>query len=376
MDCDEYGCSRDVETYYQVVSGYEYDCSKECHDTERSTCDCSDYYDNKKGTCSKKYNDIYESGKYCFADNVIYYWKGKRYHKGSIRTYSYLNDCVTKYEECTRKDCGIVDDNGNRLCISNIDKCPINYISDEKLDGNFDYSTLELGGKTFYVHRGSNNKNTKIISGLVVDSDLYLNKDNNKKDIIDTDTISGLLKHNQNLYKGINLGYDPYSLTDIDEKGKSYLRAYYNDNNVDLVALKKADYLYNSFIDYDDEQIKPIHDDVLISVKMGYSNYCFLIIYLVLCLIIRYKKICCQQLLPCTFIIFLMSISLLILPLLCSFKNIKRLEEIDDAEIKAEFDGFSDINELYIIFNFVLILFFIIFMILVHKLDKLNFENK
>ena len=47
----------------------------------------------------------------------------------------------------------------------------------------------------------------KIIAGLVADTDLYLNRDNDKKVLIDTDTISGFLADNKNLYKGV-LGYD------------------------------------------------------------------------------------------------------------------------------------------------------------------------
>ena len=76
--------------------------------------------------------------------------------------------------------------------------CPINYISENKLSNN--YSSVLIGNKTFYYGNNITTKR-KIIAGLVVDTDLYLNQDNDKKDLIDNYTISEFLEDNQNLYK-------------------------------------------------------------------------------------------------------------------------------------------------------------------------------
>ena len=94
-----------------------------------------------------------------------------------------------------------------------------------------DCSSFLLGNKTFY-YGNDNTIKRKIIAGLIVDTDLLLNPDNDKKDIIDNYTISGLLEDNPNLYKDVNLGYDPYKTNNIDSKGNSYLRSFYNNQNI------------------------------------------------------------------------------------------------------------------------------------------------
>ena len=88
--------------------------------------------------------------------------------------------------------------------------CPINYILENKLSN--DSSSVLIGNKTFY-YGNDNTTKRKIIAGLVVDTDLLLNQDNDKKDIIDNYTISGLLEDNKDLYKDVNL-----SLTHIMKK--------------------------------------------------------------------------------------------------------------------------------------------------------------
>ena len=41
--------------------------------------ECSDYYDSKNGYCSRNTNDNYDNQKVCFGDNIILFWKGKKY---------------------------------------------------------------------------------------------------------------------------------------------------------------------------------------------------------------------------------------------------------------------------------------------------------
>ena len=62
--------------------------------------------------------------------------------------------------------------------------CPINYISETKVNQNYKYSSTVIDNKTFY-YTYDNSSNNKIIAGLYADSDLYLNKE--EKDFITLD---------------------------------------------------------------------------------------------------------------------------------------------------------------------------------------------
>ena len=193
----------------------DHKCSFECFELKEKTCsNCTTFpdYISSKGNCIRNTNDDYSDGKYCLSDNIINFWKGKIYEAYDYN-YSYIKNAVLKNEECPpgKKDCGILDDNGNRLCRELHYNCPINIISEEKLN-NSNYS-FTVGNKTFY-YGYINDKNRKIISGLYVDTDIYPNK--KESIILDTYTISGVLEENKILYKGVDLGFDPYTDKDID----------------------------------------------------------------------------------------------------------------------------------------------------------------
>ena len=87
----------------------------------------------------------------CQIDNIIYFWKGKKYSSYLSDSYSYLDNVIFKDEKCPggTKNCGIIDSNGNELCISSNLKCPINYISEKKLSK--DYTSVLIGNKTFLL---------------------------------------------------------------------------------------------------------------------------------------------------------------------------------------------------------------------------------
>ena len=199
-------------------------CSNECFELKGEKCHkCPSNYNSQEGKCSRRTTDYYISGAYCTGDNIIYFWKGLKY-QGFNYNYNYSKNVKLKNEECpsNTKNCGILDDNENKLCIPNNSSCPINTISEEKL--NKTYSSFTVGNKTFYYGFDENDKNKKIIAGLYVDTDLHLNKKEKNYNILDTYTISGLLEENKILYKGVDLGFDPYKEKDIDQKGKSYLK--------------------------------------------------------------------------------------------------------------------------------------------------------
>lgn len=92
------------------------------------------------------------------------------------------------------------------------------------MNENNDYSSTVIGDKRFY-YTYDKNTNKKIIAGLYADSDLYLNKDEEDFIILDTYTISGLLNENSMLYKGVDLGYDPYKISNINKKRKKLFKS-------------------------------------------------------------------------------------------------------------------------------------------------------
>ena len=73
LTCDSYYVDKEYE-YFHI----KYNCSLECFNSKRDSCSsCPIDYD-KNGVCSRKENDIYEPGKVCYGDNIIYFWKGKK----------------------------------------------------------------------------------------------------------------------------------------------------------------------------------------------------------------------------------------------------------------------------------------------------------
>ena len=167
---------------FDYIDKIDYSCSEQCSYNINNECDCDDSYYNK-GTCSRNYDDTFDLEKFCYADNVIYFWKGKKYTILKKEVYTYYNNAILKDEECPKDtiNCGIIDDNENQLCIPSTYSCPINYISESKLNENKLHSSVMIGNKTFYYTFDDSNKTKrKIIAGLIADSDLYLNENNPK----------------------------------------------------------------------------------------------------------------------------------------------------------------------------------------------------
>ena len=228
-DCDDEDCYIDYIYKVKIYTLIYYNCSLYCFYTKGSNCDsCPNDY-NDQGVCTLNDDDIYDPEKICFGDNLIYFWKGKKFQIEKLdalknKTYTYMNDVKLKDEQCPEntKNCGILDDEGNKLCLPTNAECPPNVISTTKLNIN-NYRTTIIDNKTFYYAFDENAINNKIIAGLYVDSDIYINKEEESENsiILDTYTISGLLKDNYMLYRGVYLGYDPYEIHNIDEKGKS-----------------------------------------------------------------------------------------------------------------------------------------------------------
>ena len=102
-------CNWEYYTYYETEINRS--CSIECSQTNEAK-----YSVCQSGKCSKKYNDKYDPNKVCYADNVIYFWKGKSNEALNIGDYDYLNNAYLNNELCPTgaKNCGILDDNKNK----------------------------------------------------------------------------------------------------------------------------------------------------------------------------------------------------------------------------------------------------------------------
>ena len=139
-------------------------------------------YTYKIGDCSKNEDDKYDSLKACYGDNIIYFWKGKKFEFIESYKYNgltYLKNTVLKNEECPwyTKECGILDDEENKLCLPDDLECPPNVISTKKLNLS-NYTTIEFDDNTtIYYAYDKNSKINKIIAGLYIDTDLYINKE-------------------------------------------------------------------------------------------------------------------------------------------------------------------------------------------------------
>ena len=145
----EYYYDIDDDLTYDYFDRLDYICSEQCSYNGKSDCKCDDPI-APTGKCSEKYDDIYEDGKYCYADNVIYFWRGKKYTNSNNEVFTYYKNARLKNEECLNgtKSCGIIDDNENKLCIKSSSTCPINYISEKKLNEDKNHSSILFGNRT------------------------------------------------------------------------------------------------------------------------------------------------------------------------------------------------------------------------------------
>ena len=146
----------DIDEFYYVPTEFiEHYCSEQCYETGKEECSCIEPYD-EKGTCKRNMDDIYKEGKVCYDYNSIHFWKGKKFIILKKNIFTYLENAILKDEECPEgtKNCGIIDNNENELCINTNLNCPINYLSENKL--NNDFSSVSIGDKIFYYGNDGN----------------------------------------------------------------------------------------------------------------------------------------------------------------------------------------------------------------------------
>ena len=379
---DERCESEEVKTsYYEKF--VEVECTIDCFKSRGKICNsCPSEYDSSEGFCTINSDDYKYNKKYCLSDNVIFFWKEKKYEAKGITTgYSYVKDAKLKNEECPAKtrNCGILDDNENKLCLRDDLECPINIISEEKINNSNSY--FQVGNKTFYYGYDENAKNKKIIAGLYVDTDIYINQ---KEDyiLLDTYTISGVLKENELLYREVDLGFDPYKEKNIDKKGKSYLKIRYNSKEVDLISLRDDYKKYQFNKDIENNQIRPITKHFSTFNKLGIAGYSYLTIIIFFLILLGFnavyqkkKNFQPQQIkrknifLYCFIPSMIPFIVLSIIPAINSCTIIGKLNKIKD-KTDISVSSLIAINIIYIILFFLLLGIILIFIVIFYIYRK------
>ena len=300
-----------------------------------------------------------------------------------MNKYDYVNDCKSKNEDCpsNTKNCGIIDNEENKLCLPTGSQCPINIITETKPNDISKYITVKIGNKTFYYGNDDSDKNRKIIAGLYVDSDLLLNE--NEKDYVtlDTYTISGLLKENNILYKDVNLGFDPYTEKNIDSKGKSYLKIRYNKNNVDIINKRNNYQKYVVDKKMNDEVIIPIKNNMKKPITYsGIVSYIALIIFCLLlmfcgCSIGQSLNTCCKCLLRLIYmILIIVFISFSFLAVIFMFKNLSTINKAKDIDPSSS-NSFKIVCIIYIVIVFIIYILLIPLIIIAYRMRKTQSSN-
>ena len=365
----------------------DYRCSFECFESKEKECNkCNTTSDSSKGKCSRNITDKYYSGKYCLSDNVIYFWKGEKYSaEGINRGYSYLKNAILKNEECPKFTtyCGIIDDNENKLCIDSNLKCPINIISEEKINNINSY--FKIDNKDFYYYFDETAKNKKVVAGLFVDTDIYLNKKEKDYALLDIYTISGVLEENKILYKRVNLGFDPYSEKDIDKKGKSYLKIRYNEN-VDLNSLREKNNTYYKNKNIQNNLIRPVTKNYNPINMLGIIGYSFFIIIIVILMLIsicnkstkdeNYKISISQCYFLCCFIP--VSIIFIIFTIFPTIKYCNIVGKLNEINKDLNISSLKLCNKIFIILSFSLygIILLLTIIICINRKKRKELSNK
>ena len=230
--CEKIGNETQCHYEYYDCSYYHhypyYSCSLDCRRTEISYCSkcpIRSSYDSNRGTCEFKKKDTYSASKSCHADNLILKWKALSYERTNSKIYTYIKNVVSENEECPNnmKLCGFINSYKDKLCIDETEECPINSIikSENPPINENDYNKVKLNDDTVFYYSNKNYINGTIVESLYADSDLLIKYDTDCE-IIDTNTIKAFINDNKKLYT--DLGYDPYNIDNIDNRGKSYLK--------------------------------------------------------------------------------------------------------------------------------------------------------
>jgi hypothetical protein len=295
-DCsDEDGSATCTEYEYYEDHG----CSDECRKTRFYECSKSFCYGKSRyhyeGNKCHRYDDDDEltNTNSCNADNLILNWKELFYSRNNATSYgkyTYLNSAIESNESCPygKRNCGILDEFGNILCLPTYEECPINLVTTNinEISGYSGYHSTKVGNKTIYYTNKAYNQT--VLGGIFVDSDLMIKYNGIECKILDTSTISELLLHNYNKLYRRSLDFDPYDeeADELDKRGKSYLKACSpglgKEKNItkmyELLAEYKLNMTDNEYI------IKPIKVLFIVSYFISLPGYLvsFLFLFILL----------------------------------------------------------------------------------------------
>jgi len=276
----------------------DHGCSNECRKTRFYECSkayCYKYEGKDEGSICLRDDDDDEltSTNSCNADNLILNWKSLYYSRENATyygDYTYLNSAVPSNESCPngKRNCGILDELGNKLCYPNSESCPINFVTTNlnEISMYSGYYSTNIGDKTIYYTNKAYDK--KVFGGLFVDSDLMINYNDIDCKTLDTSTISELLLHNYNKLYRNTLDFDPYDeeKDELDKRGKSYLKACVpgNGREKNITKIKELMVEFNLNITNNGKTIKPIKVLFIISYFISLPGYIISVLFLLVLL--------------------------------------------------------------------------------------------
>ena len=345
---------------------YQHTCSAGCRLNRHETCGSfycrgNDYnYVYISSSCSKIDSDEENPHKSCGADNLILFWKQLNYKSSNYSTYGtykYSTNAISSKEKCEdtgRKNCGILDNLGNKLCLPKDAECPINLVTtkSEIIEKYQHFYTINLNDKKIYYTNEAVNEG-KIIEGFYVDSDLLIKYPGPECEIIDTWTISELMYTNPNKLYQESLDYDPYEDDKIDSKGKSYLKicspGIGKDKNIDMIKKKIKD--KENSDSFNDDYVHPIKVIFNISFFVSLIGYILLFSFLVIfiCSFLRQRDCmskflflgCYENQNCCIIILSIISSAIILAGAIVSMFNIPNFSSLDSGEINVEVDKSS-----------------------------------
>ena len=277
----------------------EYNSSKLCRNTKGLSCKAcnkKNMYSSYECSCSHLIDsNEYSEDLSCYADNIIYNWKNLSYNRINQTNsgFNYINNSVPANENCPQnmKQCGILDELGNKLCYPKDLTCPINYVTLNSSDKNYTYEEYTIDGVTIY-YTNKAIEDGKVLGGFYVDSDLMRNYNIGECQIITTGKISELLNsHKNKLYKN-SLNFDPYEDKNIDQKGKAYLKwcipGVGKERNITLIKKLNEDYELNKTTN---NNINNYKNGMKIVYFIGLPSYIIItILFIILTILFKLRK--------------------------------------------------------------------------------------
>ena len=233
---------------YIYFNEIDYQCSRDCAINQKEYCLCSRGYYPTNGTCDYRERTSYNISKFCYSNDIIFKWKGYLYNR-TLLTYSYIQDVILPNETCPshKKLCGVLDENGHKLCLPLDKRCPINRIAVNKIPSDgYNYTSVKIDNITLY-YTNEAIKDGRIIKSIMADSTINILND---CEILDIIPLKDLMEYNRNIYseqKNIITSEDKaylkwcpafnYGLTDLTKKREEY-KIYLNIKNINEYIVK------------------------------------------------------------------------------------------------------------------------------------------